>query len=100
MEFEIGQIVDLENYTQAAIACNQTGDRHIEKKDGQYVVVANPAPVEPTAKEKVQALEAQTSLTRVVRELVLAEGSGASDYVKQQAQEIEALAAPLRETDQ
>ena len=36
-------------------------------------------------------------LTRAVRELVLAEGSGASGYVKQQAQEIEALAAPLRE---
>ena len=97
MEFEIGQIVDLENYTQAAIACNQTGDRHIEEQDGQYVIVANPAPVESTAEQKVQALEAETGLTRAVRELVLAEGSGASDYVKQQAQEIEALAAPLRE---
>ena len=100
MEFEIGQIVDLENYTQAAIACNQTGDRHIEEQDGQYVIVANPAPAEPMAEEEVQALEAQTSLTRALRELVLAESSGASDYVKRQAQEIEALAAPLRETDQ
>lgn len=100
MAFEMGENVTLENYTQAAIACNQTGDRHIEEQDGQYVIVANPAPAEPTAKEKVQALEAQTSLTRALRELVLAEGSGASDYVKQQAQKIEALAAPLRETDQ
>ena len=59
-----------------------------------------PAKPAPTVKEQVQALETQTGLTRAVRELVLAEGSGASDYVKQQAQEIEALAAPLREAEQ
>ena len=59
-----------------------------------------PAKPAPTVKEQVQALETQTGLTRAVRELVLAEGSGASDYVKQQAQEIEALAAPLREEGQ
>ncbi len=59
-----------------------------------------PAKPAPTVKEQVQALETQTGLTRAVRELVLAEGSGASAYVKQQAQEIEALAAPLREAEQ
>lgn len=96
MEFEIGQVIDKENYTQAAIWCNQNG-AHIEKQGEDYVVVANPAPAEPTAQEQVQVLEAQTGLTRAVRELVLAEGSGASGYVKQQAQEIEELAAPLRE---
>ena len=98
--FEIGEIITKENYTQAAIYCNKSGDRHIEEKDGKFVIVANPAPAEPTAAEKVQTLEAQTGLTRVIRELVLAEGSGASDYVKQQAQEIETLAAPLREAEQ
>lgn len=51
MEFKIGQIVDLENYTQAAIACNQTGDRHIEEQDGQYIIVSNPVPPEPTEEE-------------------------------------------------
>ena len=57
------------------------------------------APQKPelTTEEQVQAKEAQTGLTRAVRELVLAEGSGASEYVRKQAQEIEALAAPLRE---
>lgn len=56
------------------------------------------APVKPapTVQEKVQALESQTGLTRAVRELVLAENSGASEYVKTTAQEIEALAEPLR----
>ena len=55
-----------------------------------------PAKPAPTVKEQVQALETQTGLTRAVRELVLAEGSGASEYVKSKAQEIETLAAPLR----
>lgn len=38
----------------------------------------------------------ETGLTRAVRELVLADGSGVSDYVRAKAQEIEALANPLR----
>lgn len=96
MEFKIGQVLTKDNYTQAAIWCNQN-TAHIKEQNGQYVIVSNPLPAEPTAEEKVQALEAQTGLTRAVRELVLAEGSGASDYVKQQAQEIETLATPLRE---
>ena len=100
MKFEIGQTVDKENYTQAAIACNNAGDRRLEQVDGQYIITANPAPTELTTAEQVRAKEAQTGLTRAVRELVLAEGSGASEYVKAKAKEIEALAAPLREADQ
>lgn len=94
--FEIGQIVTKENYTTAAIACNKSGDRHIELVDGQYVIVANPVPPEPTTEELVAKLEAETGLTRVMREMVLAENSGASDYVKAKANEIEALATELR----
>ena len=94
--FEIGQIINKENYTQAALACNEAADRHIEERDGQYVIVANAPLPEPTADEQVRVLEAQTGLTRAVRELVLAENSGASEYVKSKAQEIETLAAPLR----
>lgn len=55
-----------------------------------------PSKPEPTNAEKVQALENETGLTRAVRELVLADGSGVSDYVRTKAQEIEALANPLR----
>lgn len=94
--FGIGQIVTEENYTQAAIWCNKNG-AHIEKQNGGYVIAANPAPAEPTAQERVQAKELQTGLTRAVRELVLAENSGASDYVKELAQELETWAAVLRE---
>ena len=94
--FEIGQIVNKANYTQAALACNEAADRHIEERDGQYMIVANEPEPEPTIAEQVAALEIQTGLTRAVRELVLAENSGASEYVKTTAQEIEALAEPLR----
>lgn len=95
--FEIGTILNKENYTQAAIACNKTADRHIEKQDGQYVIVENAPITEPTIEERVAKLEAETGLTRAVREMVLVENSGVSDYVKAKAREIETLAAPLRE---
>lgn len=55
-----------------------------------------PSKPEPTNAEKVQVLEQETGLTRVVRELVLADGSGVSDYVRAKAQEIESLANLLR----
>lgn len=94
--FEIGTILNKENYTQAAIACNKAGDRHIELQDGQYIIVANPPAPEPTVEEQVAKLEAETGLTRVIREMVLAENSGASYYVKAKAREIETLAVELR----
>ena len=97
--FEIGQILTKENYTKGAIWCN-ANNAHIDEKDGQYVIVANvPAP-EPTIEERVAKLEAETGLTRVMREMVLAENSGASDYVKAKAQEIEDLAKQLRTTEE
>lgn len=95
--FEIGTVITKETYTQAAIACNKAGDRHIEKQGEQYVIVANPSAPEPTAEEQVAKLEAETGLTRAVREMVLAANSGVSDYVKAKAREIETLATPLRE---
>ena len=96
MMFEMGQIVTNENYTQAAIWCNQNG-AHIEEQNGTYRIVKNPADAEPSVQEQVQMKEAQTGLTRAVRELVLAENSGASEYVKSQARDLETLAAVLRE---
>lgn len=94
--FNINDIVTKDNYTEAAIFCNKAGDRHIELVDGKFKIVANPVPPEPTLEEQVAKLEAETGLTRVMRELVLAENSGASEYVKGKAQEIEALATELR----
>lgn len=94
--FEIGQIVDKEDYTKAAIWCNKN-NAHIELFGGKYVIVANPAEKEPTLEERVAKLEAETGLTRVMREGILAEGSPYSDYVKSKAKEIEELAYQLRE---
>lgn len=61
-------------------------------RNGEYVT----AIPEPAKEEQVAKMEAETGLTRAVRELVLADGSGASDYVRAKAQEIEALATELR----
>ena len=59
-----------------------------------------PVAPEPTLEEKVSKLEEETGLTRVMREMVLAENSGASDYVKAKANEIEYLAKQLRTTEE
>jgi len=65
--------------------------------DGNWYLAGHaPTEAEPTSQEQVRVLEAQTGLTRAVRELVLAGNSGASEYVKSKAREIETLAAPLR----
>lgn len=98
--FNIDDIVTKENYTKVAIACNKAGDRHIELVDGKFKIIANPVPPEPTIEEQVAKLEAETGLTRVMREMVLDENSGASNYVKAKAQEIEDLAKALRTTDE
>lgn len=65
-----------------------------------YVKGYAPSKPEPTIEQKVQALENETGLTRAVREMVLAENSGASDYVKAKANEIEDLAKRLRITEE
>lgn len=59
------------------------------------------APEQPTPPLAVQValLEAQTGLTRAVRELILAKNSGSSQYIKEQAQELENMASPLRAAD-
>ena len=93
---EIGTIVTKENYTKTAIECNKLGDRHIELIDGQFVIVANPAPAEPTIEEQVASLESKYQMSRWQREGILAEGSLYSEYTKAKAQEIEDLAAQLR----
>ena len=95
MTFEIGQILTKENYTKGAIWCN-ANNAHIEKQGEQYVIVANAPAPELTLEEQVTKLEAETGLTRVMREMILAENSGSSDYVKSKAQELEDLAKQLR----
>lgn len=96
--FEIGQIVNKEDYTKAAIWCNKN-NAHIELFGGKYVIVVNPAEKEPTLEERVAKLEAETGLTRVMREGILAEGSPYSLFIKEKALEIEELATQLRTDD-
>ena len=71
-------------------------DKNYFIHNGEYVTEIP----EPTIEEQVAKLEAETGLTRVMREMVLAENSGASDYVKAKANEIENLAKQLRATEE
>ncbi len=94
-EYYIGQTYDGVYPPAAAVWC-QANNAQIKVLDGKYTIVERDPVPGPTMAEKVRALELSTGLTRAVRELVLADGSGASDYVKAKAAEIEALANPLR----
>ena len=98
-KFKIGQTFKETYPPEAAVWCN-ANNAHIEKQDGQYIIVANPPIPEPTLEERVAKLEVETGLTRVMREMVLSENSGASDYVKSKANEIEDLAKQLRTTEE
>ena len=84
---------------EAAVWCN-ANNAHIEVFDGVYTIVENAPALEPTTEEKVRALENETGLNRAVRELVLTENSGASEYVKAKANKIEDLAKQLRTTEE
>lgn len=98
-EWQVGDVVAEDLYTACAVFCNKNGTMHIELQEGRYVVVGNTAPAAPTTTERVRALESQTGLTRAVRELVLSENSGVSEYVKGKALEIEELAVTIRSVD-
>ena len=95
-KFKIGQTFKETYPPEAAVWCN-ANNAHIEKQEGQYVIVANvPAP-EPTIEEQVVSLEQTYGMTRWQREGILAEGSLYSKYTRAKAQEIEDLAKELRE---
>lgn len=81
-------------YTEMAIWCNSNNAK-IEDKGEYYEIVAI-VPYTPTLKEQLEDLERTTGYIRAIRELILAENSGASEYVKNKAQEIENLAEQLR----
>lgn len=55
-----------------------------------------PEKPEPSTREQVLAKEAETGLTRAIREIILGNNLIVSEYVKQQANEIELLAKQLR----
>ena len=96
MKFKIGQTFKGIYPPEAAVWCN-ANNAHIEKQEGQYVIVENAPAQEPTIEEQVSSLEQTYGMTRWQREGILAEGSLYSEYTKAKAQEIEDLAKELRE---
>lgn len=87
-------ITDFKDYATTAIWCNNNNAK-IEDKGDYYEVVAI-IPQEPTLQEQLEELEHKTGYTRAIRELILANDSGASAYVKSKAQEIENIAEQIR----
>lgn len=65
-----------------------------------YLLGYAPTEPEPTLEERVAKLEAETGLTRIMREGILAEGSPYSAYAKEKALEIEELAEQLRKQEE
>lgn len=61
-----------------------------------YLVGYAPSKPAPTLQEQLLEMERNTGYTRAIRELILAENSGASEFVKNKAQEIEQIAEQLR----
>ena len=96
-ECQVGTGTNIEFYKKIGLI-----EMEVEQAyNGQwYLKGYAPSKPEPTLEEQVSKLEAETGLTRVMREMVLAENSGASDYVKAKANEIEDLAKQLRATEE
>lgn len=61
-----------------------------------YLVGYAPSKPAPTLQEQLLEMERNTGYTRAIRELILADNSGASEYVKNKAQEIEQIAEQIR----
>lgn len=70
-------------------------DKNYFLHNGEYVTEIQ----EPTIEEKVRALERETGLTRVIREVVLSGDVTVSKYVVDKAKEIEDLATTLRKEE-
>ena len=81
-------------YTEMALWCNDNNAK-VEDKGEYYEVVAI-VPHEPTLQEQLENLEHKYQMNRWQREIILASGSGASDYTKNKAQEIENIAEQIR----
>lgn len=83
-----------EKYANMAVWCNDN-NATIEDK-GEYYEIVEIIPHTPTLKEQLEKKEQQYQMNRWQREIILAEGSGASNYAKDKAQELENLAEQIR----
>jgi hypothetical protein len=91
---KINKPTKIEEYIKVAEWCNEN-NATIEDK-GSYFEVVAVVPHTPTLQEQLETLEAQYKMNRWQREIILAQDSGASDYVKAKAQEIENIAEQIR----
>lgn len=93
-ECEVGLGTDVNFYRSLGMEEMEVEEAYNHK---WYVKGYAPKKPEPTLEEQVASLESQYQMTRWQREGILAKGSLYSDFTKAKAQEIENLAAALRE---
>jgi len=75
----------------------ETNDKYMLSEDGTEYIAYNEKIIEERElKQQIAEQETKYGMNRWQRELILAENSGASDYIKQKAQEIENLAKKIR----
>lgn len=91
---KINKPTNIDEYSKVAEWCNNN-NATIEDK-GDYFEVVAIIPQEPTLQEQLESLEHKYQMNRWQREIILAENSGASEYSKNKAQEIENIAEQIR----
>lgn len=75
----------------------KTDDKYMLSEDGtEYIPYDEEVVSKRKTKEQVANKENEYAMNRWQREIILAENSGASDYIRQKAQEIEVLAKKIR----
>ena len=75
----------------------ETNDKYMLSEDGtEYIPYDNKVIEERELKQQIVEQETKYGMNRWQREIILAENSGASEYIKQKAQEIEELAKKIR----
>lgn len=106
MVIKYAKIIDLEKKTcEVGLGTNEKyylslgmtkQDVELGYDGNWYLFGYAPAKPAPTIEEQVKAKEQEYQMNRWEREIILAENSGASEYSKAKAQEIEDLAKQLR----
>lgn len=75
----------------------ETKEKYMLSNDGtSYVPYKKEVIEKREIQQEIEHKEKEYQMNRWQREIILAENSGASDYIKQKAQEIESLANKIR----
>ena len=97
-KWDIGSIINKEDYTLVAIKCNELGDRYIANSNGVYIVTKSKSS-EPTLQQQLISLEIKYNMPRVIREGILGNPAAYSEFNVNRAKDLEDLAKKVRELE-